>query len=255
MSGAYNDAIVLVTGGSSGLGRAIAVGAAKSGAHAVIVNYASSADKAVETARMIEAEGARAVTVQGDVAQEGDCQTIAAAAREFGRIDTLFNNAGTTRTGTFADFDAADFLDTYRVNVIGAFQMTRAARSLLEAAPAGAVVNTSSVAGVTASGSSLPYTVSKGALVTLGKAMARELAPRLRVNTICPGFIDTEWFDRHGFGGGTDDMREHIREATALKQVSSPEDIAETALFLGSRAARHVTGETLIVDAGLHLTS
>ena len=154
------DFVVVVTGASTGLGRAIAVETARQGAATVVINYARSAAEAEETGRLVEAEGAKAVLVQGDVASDADCRKIAAAALPFGRIDALFNNAGTTRFANHADLDAVsaqDFLDLYSVNVIGAYQMVRACRALLEAAPQpGAVVNTASIAGVVGIGSSVP---------------------------------------------------------------------------------------------------
>jgi NAD(P)-dependent dehydrogenase (short-subunit alcohol dehydrogenase family) len=192
--------------------------------------------------------------VKGDVRRDDDCRRIAEAAAPLGRIDALFNNAGRTRRVRAADLDgldADDFLDIYHVNVVGPYQMTRAARSLLEASDAASVVNTSSIAGVTGDGSSVAYSASKGALNTMTLSLARALAPKIRVNAICPGFIDSPWFGK--LGTDTDKLREHIRNTTPLQAASTPEDIAGSALFLGSRASRHVTGETLLVDAGLHL--
>jgi 3-oxoacyl-[acyl-carrier protein] reductase len=132
--GGFEDFVVVVTGASTGLGRAIAVETARQGAKTVVVNYARSAAEADETARLVEAEGATAVLIQGDVASDDDCRKIAAAAQPFGRIDALFNNAGTTRFANHADLDAVsaqDFLDLYSVNVVGAYQMVRACRALL----------------------------------------------------------------------------------------------------------------------------
>jgi len=254
----FDGWIVVVTGASTGLGRAIAVETASRGAAAVVVNYASSKDEATETARLVEAEGAKAVIVQGDVGEDADCRRIAAAAASFGRIDALFNNAGTTTFApNHADLDAVsaeDFMRLYRVNVVGAYQMVRAARTLLEAAPQpGAVVNTSSIAAVTGIGSSVPYAASKGAMTTMTLSLARALAPKIRVNAICPGFIDTPWFGK----AMSEERVARIREGTAasvpLKVASTAEDIAGAAIFLASPASRHVTGETLLVDAGLHL--
>jgi 3-oxoacyl-[acyl-carrier protein] reductase len=250
----YQDAIVLVTGASSGLGRAIAVGAADQGARAVIINYASSAAEAEATAALVRKAGAEAVLAQGDVGQDADCRAIVAAAARFGRTDALFNNAGRTKAASYNDLDkldAEDFLGIYRVNVVGPYQMIRAARALLEAADCPMVVNTSSIAGVTGGGSSIAYSASKGALNTMTLSLAKALAPRIRVNTICPGFIDSPWFDK--LGSARDRIRENIAKTTPLQVASTPEDIAESALFFGSRAARHITGETLLVDAGLHL--
>lgn len=253
----FEGFVVVVTGASTGLGRAIAVETAQRGAQAVVVNFASSAAEAEETGRLVEAQGAKAVLVQGDVAVDADCRRIAAAAEPFGRVDALFNNAGVTRFANHADLDAVsaeDFLQLYAVNVVGAYQMVRACRSLLEAAPqAGAVVNTSSIAGVTGIGSSVPYAASKGALTTMTLSLARALAPTIRVNAVCPGFIDTPWFGKGLPPATVDRMRAGVASATPLKAASTAEDIAAATVFLASPASRHITGETLLVDAGTHL--
>jgi NAD(P)-dependent dehydrogenase (short-subunit alcohol dehydrogenase family) len=254
----FAGAVVVVTGASTGLGRAIALETATRGAAALVINYASSEVEARETARLVDAAGAQAIVVQGDVAKDEDCLRIAAAAQPYGRIDALFNNAGVTKfAANHADLDAVsaeDFLRIYAVNVVGAYQMVRAARSLLEAAPApGAVVNTASVAGVLGIGSSVPYAASKGALVTLTLSLARALAPRIRVNAICPGYIDTPWFSDGDTPGRAQRLREGVAASTPLKVASTAEDIAGAAVFLASPAARHITGETLMVDAGTHL--
>jgi NAD(P)-dependent dehydrogenase (short-subunit alcohol dehydrogenase family) len=149
---------------------------------------------------------------------------------------------------------AEDFLNLYSVNVIGAFQMVRAARALLEAGERpGAVVNTSSIAGVTGIGSSVPYAASKGAMNTLTLSLARALAPHIRVNAVCPGFIDTPWFGKGVGAERAQKIREGTAASTPLKAASSAEDIAAAAVFLASTSSRHVTGETLLVDAGTHL--
>ena len=253
----FQDFIVVVTGGSTGLGRAIAIETAERGAHAVIINYARSQDEAQETARLVKRAGAEAVVVQGDVSRDEDCRKIAAAAAPYGRIDDLFNNAGMTKFASHGDMDAVsaqDFHDLYAVNVIGAYQMVRAARDLLEAGPRpGAVVNTSSIAGVAGIGSSVPYAASKGALTTMTLSLARALAPKIRVNAICPGFIDTPWFGKGMSEESVARMRAGSAASTPLKVASTAEDVAGAAVFLASTASRHVTGETLLVDAGLHL--
>ena len=257
MAGDMDDFVVVVTGASTGLGRAIAVQSAERGAKAVVINYASSAKEAEETARRVQAAGAEAVVVQGDVAKDEDCRRIAAAAEPFGRIDALFNNAGNTRFASHADLDALsgqDFLDLYAVNVVGPYQMVRACRALLEAGPQpGAVVMTASIAGVVGIGSSIAYAASKGALTTMTLSLARALAPKIRVNAVCPGFIDTPWFGKGLGEAAADRIRANAAANTPMKVASSPDDIAAATVFLGSRASRHVTGETLLVDAGSHL--
>ncbi len=254
----FDGWVVVVTGASTGLGRAIAVETAGRGAKAVIINFASNQAEAEETARRVDAEGARGVLARGDVALDADCRAIAAAAEPFGRIDALFNNAGVTKfANDHADLEAVssdDFLRLYAVNVVGPYQMIRAARALLEAAPQpGAVVNTASVAAVIDIGSSVPYAASKGALVTMTLSLARALAPKIRVNALCPGFIDTPWFGKAMTPESLERLRAGVAASMPLKAASTAEDIAGAAVFLASPAARHITGEALLVDAGLHL--
>ena len=258
MIGDFDGSVVVITGASTGLGRAIAIEVAGRGAKAVVVNFARSIAEAEETADLVRAKGAAAIPIQADVADDAGCRAIAGAAVPYGPIDALFNNAGVTKFAQdHADLDAVsadDFLRLCRVNVVGAFQMIRAARRLLEAADApGAVVNTSSFAAISGMGSSVPYAASKGALNTMTFSLARALAPRIRVNAICPGYMDTPWFGRGLAEGPLDALRRNIVAATPLRAASTAEDIAVSAAFLASPHSRHVTGETLIVDAGLHL--
>jgi 3-oxoacyl-[acyl-carrier protein] reductase len=255
----FDGKVILVTGGATGLGAAIAVGAARRGAKAVIVNCTKSLKEAEATADLVRAAGAEAAIVQGDVAEDADCRRIAAAAAPFGRLDALANNAGVTKhVQNHAELDGLskeDFLRLFSINTVGPFQMIRACRSLLEAAERSSVLMTSSIAGITGGGSSVAYAASKGALNTMTLSLARALAPKIRVNAICPGFIDTRWFP-DAFGAETTErIRQRIVDTTPLKAASKPEDIADAGLFLISDAARHITGETLMVDAGLHLGS
>jgi NAD(P)-dependent dehydrogenase (short-subunit alcohol dehydrogenase family) len=255
----FDGKVILVTGGATGLGAAMAVGAARRGAKAVILNCTKSLKEAEATADLVRAAGAEAAIVQGDVAEDADCRRIAAAAAPFGRLDALANNAGVTKhVQNHADLDGLskeDFLRLFSINTVGPFQMIRACRSLLEAAERSSVLMTSSIAGITGGGSSVAYAASKGALNTMTLSLARALAPRIRVNAICPGFIDTRWFP-DAFGAETTErIRQRIIDTTPLKAASKPEDIADAGLFLISDAARHITGETLMVDAGLHLGS
>jgi NAD(P)-dependent dehydrogenase (short-subunit alcohol dehydrogenase family) len=256
--GDFEDAVVVITGASTGLGRAIAVEVAGRGAKAIVINFASSEAEAEETAAQVKALGAEPVLVKANVAEDAECRKIAEAAARFGRIDALFNNAGVTKHApNHADLDALtdeDFIWLYRVNVIGAYQMVRAARSLLEAAPRpGAVVNTSSVAGVMGIGSSVAYAASKGALTTMTLSLARALAPKIRVNAVCPGFIDTPWFEKAMDPERLERMRQGVAASMPLKVASKAEDVAGPAVFLASPASGHITGETLLIDAGLHL--
>lgn len=257
MAGDFDGKVVLVTGSSTGLGAAIAIGAAKRGAKAVVVNYANSAKEAEATADLCRAAGAEVVVVQGDVAEDEDCRKIAGAAAKLGKIDALANNAGITRMApNHGDLDAVskdDFFHLYAVNTVGPFQMIRATRTLLEASGKACVLMTSSIAAVTGVGSSVAYAASKGALNTMTIVLARALAPKIRVNAICPGFIDTPWFTKGVGEKAAAALRENIAKQVPLKVASTAEDIADSALFLLSDHSRHITGETLLVDAGLHL--
>lgn len=251
----------LVTGSATGLGRSIAVKLAARGAD-VIVNYARSSAEAEEAADLCRAEGAQVQVVKADVADPDGCKALASAAQTWGQLDILVNNAGITRHARdHSDLDAlskADFMDIYAVNVVGAYLMLQATKGLLEAAHAqsgrsSTVLNTSSIAGVKGVGSSVAYAASKGALNTMTLSLARALAPAIRVNAICPGFIGTRWFkDTMDEADYTATIR-RIEALTPLAAASGPDDIADAALFFLSDASRHVTGEMLIVDAGMHL--
>src|SRR5262245_23327521 len=166
----FDGKIILVTGGATGLGAAIALAAAKRGAKAVIINCTKSLNEAEATAAAVRAAGAEAEIAQGDVSEDADCRKVAGAAARFGRLDVLVNNAGITKHAqNHADLDALtkeDFLRVYSVNVVGPFQMIRACRSLLEVADRPSVVMTSSIAGINGTGSSVAYAASKAALNT-----------------------------------------------------------------------------------------
>jgi 3-oxoacyl-[acyl-carrier protein] reductase len=255
----FKGKVVLVTGGATGLGAAIAIGTAKGGAKAVIINCTKSLKEADATATAVRAAGAEAVIAQGDVAEDADCRRIAAAAEPYGRLDILANNAGTTKhVPTHSDLDGLskdDFLRIYAVNTVGPFQMIRACRSLLEKSELASVLMTSSIAGVTGGGSSVAYAASKGALNTMTLSLARALAPKIRVNAICPAFIDTRWFSDAYDKETAENLRNKVRSSAPLQVVSSAQDIADAALFLLSDASRRITGETLLVDGGVHLGS
>lgn len=252
----------IVTGSSTGLGRSIAVGLAARGA-SVIVNYRSNEEEARETARLCEEAGGAARIVGADVATLEGCEALGAAAAENGgALDMLVNNAGVTRFAEdHADLGALsreDFLDVYAVNVVGPYLMLQCCEPLLAAAcektgRASAVLNTSSIAGVTGIGSSVAYAASKGALNTMTVSLARALAPKIRVNAICPGFIGTSWFRNRMDEEAYKALEAGVAAATPLKAASGPDDVADAALFFLSDASRHVTGETMLVDAGLHL--
>ena len=250
----------IVTGSASGLGAATAALLAKGGAR-IVVNYASSQKEAEQTADLCRKAGAEVVVVQGDVARDEDCRKIVAAAAAWGRLDALVNNAGTTKHVAHDNLDglsAEDFQRIYAVNTIGPFQMVRAARALLEAGAkaaghASAVVNVSSVAGISGVGSSIAYAASKGALNTMTLSLSRALAPTIRVNTVCPGYIDTPWFTKGRGEAGAKQVRDSVVARVPLKVASAAEDIAQLVCFLASPASSNMTGEVVRMDAGMHL--
>src|SRR5579863_4725107 len=229
----------IVTGSASGLGAATAAILAKGGAR-LVVNYSSSQKEAEATADICRKAGAEVTVVQGDVSRDEDCKKIVAAASSWGRLDELVNNAGTTKHVAHENLDglsAEDFQRLYGVNTIGPFQMVRAARSLLEAAArasgrASSVVNVSSVAGISGVGSSIAYAASKGALNTITYSLARALAPLIRVNTVCPGYIDTPWFTKGRGEAAARQVRDNVVARVPLKVASSAEDIAALVCFL-----------------------
>jgi 3-oxoacyl-[acyl-carrier protein] reductase len=250
----------IVTGSASGLGAATAAILAKGGAR-LVVNYSSSQKEAEATADLCRSAGGEVVVVQGDVSRDEDCRKIVAAAAPWGRLDALINNAGTTKHVAHEDLDglsAQDFQRLFGVNTIGPFQMVRAARSLLETAAkasghASAVVNVSSVAGISGIGSSIAYAASKGALNTMTYSLARALAPLIRVNTVCPGYIDTPWFTKGRGVEGAAKVRDSVVSRVPLKRASTAEDIANLVCFLATPPSSNMTGEVVRMDAGMHL--
>jgi 3-oxoacyl-[acyl-carrier protein] reductase len=251
---------VIVTGSASGLGAATAAILAKGGAR-IVVNYSSSQKEAEQTADLCRSAGGEVIIVQGDVSRDEDCRKIVAAAASWGRLDALINNAGTTKHMPHENLDglsAEDFQRLFGVNTIGPFQMVRAARPLLEAAAkergrASSVVNVSSVAGISGIGSSVAYAASKGALNTITLSLARALAPLIRVNAVCPGYIDTPWFTKGRGVEGAAKVRDAVVAKVPLKRASSAEDVADVVCFLATPQSSNMTGEVIRIDAGAHL--
>src|SRR3982074_2990820 len=248
-----NDGLcAIVTGSASGLGAATAAILAKGGAR-IVVNYSSSQKEAEQTADLCRTAGAEVAVVQGDVSRDEDCRKIVAAAAPWGRLDALINNAGTTKHMAHENLDglsAEDFQRLFGVNTIGPFQMIRAARSLLEAGAkaagsASAVVNVSSVAGISGVGSSIAYAASKGALNTITYSLARALAPLIRVNTVCPGYIDTARFTKGPSVQGAAKVRDAVVAKVPLKRASTAQDGAELVSFLATPRSSNMTGEVV----------
>ncbi len=249
------DRVYIVTGASSGIGAETAVMLAEKGAN-ITVSYGRNRTGAEETAERCRSAGGKALIVQGDVASDGDCRRVVEKTiAEWGRIDGLVNNAGTTKFIAHADLDglsAEDFQRLYNTNVIGVFQMTRAAAPHMKATGKAAVVNVSSVAGVSGMGSSIAYAASKGALNTMTMSLARVLGPEIRVNAVCPGLVET------GFWSGQIDaerkqaIADNYVRKTPLNRYSKPEETAQTILYL-LLGDPNITGQALISDGGMNL--
>ena len=244
--------VSIVTGSSSGVGAATARLLAEKGGD-VVINYSRSADAAKQVAEECEALGAQTLLCQADVSQDEDCRRmVQETLSKWGRLDVLVNNAGTTKFVQHGDMDGLssdDFQHIYGVNVIGPFQMVRAAREAMTAAGDAAIVNVSSIAGVKGVGSSVAYAASKGALVTMTQSLARALGPEIRVNSVCPGFIAGEWL-AEGMGRETYEASKSFLESnTPLRTTCTPETVAESILnFIEGHSV--VTGQHLVLDGG-----
>ncbi len=249
------NAVALITGSSSGIGAATARLFAEQGCH-VVINYSRNEDGARAVARDCEAHGVRALVVRADVADDAQCRALVdTVVAEFGRLDVLVNNAGTTKFCPHHDLgglDKDDFLRLYEVNTVGAYQMTRAATPALRQAGLAHVVNMASIAGLAGVGSSIAYAASKGALLTMTKSLARVLGPEVRVNAICPGFVQGEWLEKGLGKEAYDKMLNKTKAGAALHDAASPETVAQAVLGLviGGDLS---TGEALRVDGGAHL--
>jgi 3-oxoacyl-[acyl-carrier protein] reductase len=249
----------IVTGSATGIGAATAKALAARGWH-VLVN-ASKNNRDAETVAQACAElagpfGAKVALCMADVAQDADCRRMAdQAVKTFGRLDALVNNAAITKFVAMPNLDgltAEDFLHLTHVNVAGTFQMTRACVPALRASGRGAVVNISSNAAVTGSGSSIAYAASKGAVNTLTLSLARVLAPEVRVNAVLPGFTNTPWHAKGMQPDRIDSVAEHFRVTAPLRAVTEAEDVADAVLWFIEGAAK-VTGQMVVVDGGNHL--
>jgi 3-oxoacyl-[acyl-carrier protein] reductase len=248
--------VCIVTGSSSGIGAATVLLFAQRG-HDVVINYTRKADGAERVAEQCRKAGADALVVRADVADDAQCRALAEQVRQrWGRADTLVNSAGITTK--FADLKnlealtAEDFLGTYRVNVIGIFQMSRAVAPLMKGQRAPSIVNISSMGGRMGTGSSMAYAASKGAANTLTLSLARALAPSIRVNAILPGMVDGEYM-RKGLGDAVfEERKKRVESRALLGAVVVPEDVARAAWWLSQEATRQ-TGQLIDLEAGFLL--
>lgn len=251
--------VAVITGSSSGVGAALAHQLASRGAR-VVINYNRSAEGAEGTRQAIEASGGAALVVQGDVGEQGDCERIIATTIEhFGQLDILVNNAGTTTFVPHHELDLLTeeiWLKTLRVNLLGAFFMSRLAAPHIRAAGGGEIVMTSSIASLTANGSSIAYCASKAGMNSLTRTLAKTLGPdNIRVNAVLPGLIDGDWAYQT-WGGGDDDqyagLKKMFEDQTPLGHVVTPEDVADAIVSLLT-GSDYVTGQLVTIDSGFTL--
>ncbi|NEK33196.1 SDR family NAD(P)-dependent oxidoreductase [Rhizobium leguminosarum] len=251
-----DGAAIIVTGSATGVGAACVKQFAEGGAR-VVINYSRSKKEADETGDICRSLGAEVEIVQADVADDAACRRmVAITVNRWGRLDALVNNAAMTVKSDPFDLEtlsAEDFQNVFGVNVIGAYQMCRAAVPAMRDSGGGAIVNVSSNVAFTGGGSSLAYTASKGALNALTLALARTCGPDIRVNAVCPGIIDTRWMrdtlgpDAYGA------IAKRFSETAPLGRVATPEDVAGAIVWL-VQGADFVTGELLSVDGGIRLS-
>ena len=240
--------VALVTGAGTGVGRACALQFAKLGFD-VIVNYSRSQSEARQTAAEAESLGATTSVVCCDVADDAGVRGMIAGVKEtFGRLDVVVNNAATTNFIEHRDLQGLteEMWDRMlAVNLKGAFFVVRAAADLLRDGEGGSVVNVSSVAGITGAGSSIAYCATKAGLNTMTKSLARVLAPKVRVNAVCPGPIDSRWIRQ----GNPDWDLNQMVAGYPIPRASQPEDIADAVLFFASGTSM-ATGQILAIDGG-----
>jgi 3-oxoacyl-[acyl-carrier protein] reductase len=246
----------IVTGSATGIGAATALALAQRG-YDLLINYSKSEAEAHEAQAACRAAGADTLLLRGNVAEDADCRAmVQAAQKRWKRLDALVNNAGISVFGKDAGWDALDaqaFQRILGVNVLGTFQMVRACAPALKAAR-GCIVNVSSVAGALGIGSSMPYIASKGAVNSMTLHLARELAPDIRVNAVCPGLVTTRWFVEGIGQEGFEKVKAAYESNVPLQRACSPQDVAEAIVWLVD-GARSVTGELLLLDGGIHLGS
>ena len=239
--------VTIVTGASRGIGRAIAMELARRGAR-VVVNYNRNAEAAAEVVAAIEANGGQALAVQADVSDFKQAAGLIEAARDaFGQIDVLVNNAGTTRDQLLMLMKEADWDDVLRVNLKSVFNCCKAVARPMVRQRRGRIINITSVSGIAGQGGQTNYAASKAGMIGFTRSLAKELGPRgITVNCVAPGFIPTDLTNDL-----SDELKQQAIEATPLRRMGKPEEIAYAVAFLASDEAAFITGETLTVDGGL----
>ena len=246
--------VAIVTGASRGVGKAVAILLAEKGWN-LTLTCSSSLEEAQKVAKECNDLGVETLVLTADVSDELKCQeTVQKTIDKWKRLDTLVNNAGRTVFNAhenLAGLSSEDFVEIYKTNTVGPYMMIKEAEEFLRQSPNASIVNIASIAGVIGVGSSIAYVASKGALVMMTKSLAKALGP-IRINAICPGFIEGEWL-KTGLGDETyEATKSFIESSTPLSMVCNPEKVAKGVWFFIEDAVA-TTGETLILDGGFHL--
>lgn len=241
--------VALVTGGSRGLGRAMAIRLAGSG-HRVVVNYAHNADAGEKVVAEIEEKGGEAISIQADVSSADDVDALfAEATTRLGPVTVLVNNAGITKDELLLRMSPADFDMVIDTNLKSAFLCTKAALRAMLRARWGRVISIASVAGIVGNAGQANYAASKAGLIGFSKSVAKEVGTRgITVNVVAPGFVATDLT-----ADLSEEARERMRERVALGRLGVPEEIAGIVAFLASDEAAYITGQVIAVDGGLAL--
>jgi 3-oxoacyl-[acyl-carrier protein] reductase len=243
----------LITGGSRGIGRATAVLFAKAGSD-VALNYLNQKGAAERVKKEIEKIGKECLIFRADVSRKRDVSLmVEATMKEWKRLDILVNNAGIWTYGEMGDMSEKVWEETMGINLSSVFYTCNAVIPHMKTKKRGSIINVSSTAAVRGEAFHSHYAASKGAVVSLSKSLAIELAPyNIRVNSVAPGWVDT---DMCAEVFSDPDFRKRVQDSIPLKRIPLPEDIAEAILFLASDLARHITGEVLNVNGGSVLCS
>jgi 3-oxoacyl-[acyl-carrier protein] reductase len=238
--------VAVVTGGSRGIGRAICERLAWGGA--LVAFCGRDVERGQALAAELAKSGAEALFIPADVGRPDEATSfLDAVLQHYGHVDVLVNNAGITRDGLLVRMSSQEWAEVLQVNLTGAFHVIRAAARAMLRRKGGAIVNVSSVAGLVGNAGQANYSAAKAGLLGLTKALAKEFATRgLRVNAVCPGFIDTEMT-----AGLAPEIRTEILSRIPLRRVGTAQEVAEVVVFLCSDAAAYVTGQVVVVDGGL----
>lgn len=249
MSG-FKDKVVLVTGGSRGIGRATALAFAKAGASTVVISYVGNEAAAQETVGLLQQAGAKAEAVRFDVSDTAACaSTVDGIVKTHGRLDVLVNNAGMAVDGLVMRLKDEDWDKQLDTNLKGAFALIRAASRPMMKQKSGAIINLTSVVGEMGNPGQAAYSASKAGLIGLTKSVAKELASRnIRVNAVSPGFISTDMTSHLD-----DELRQKMLGGIPLGRLGNPEEVAGAVVFLASDAATYITGEVLKVNGGMYM--